>query len=252
MRASAEAGQVAVETAIVLPLFVFLILGTLQLGLMHQARLLTKYAAYKAVRAGSLHHADIEEMEKAAAAVLLPVLSQDGGGGAERIAPTSSASDFTSKWNALGLRNEMSDVSGMKYVEVIICGPLREDVGSGRELDFDNPTNAAGTDWKTSERTKLRIQTTLNYRMPIPFADMVIYNIVRARDVPFVLRLGKEDTRTAHWGNRSSNPAAAYDAAADKRLYILPIRATYTMRMHSNFYLTENPLPTRNQCIFTF
>ncbi len=36
-----------VETAIVMPLFVFIMLGTLQLGLMHQAHAMTKYAAYK-------------------------------------------------------------------------------------------------------------------------------------------------------------------------------------------------------------
>ena len=41
-----DSGQAFVETAITMPLFVFVILGTLQLGLMHQAHALTKYAAY--------------------------------------------------------------------------------------------------------------------------------------------------------------------------------------------------------------
>ena len=42
------------ETALVLPVFVFLILGLLQMGLMSHARVLTKYAAFKAVRAGAV------------------------------------------------------------------------------------------------------------------------------------------------------------------------------------------------------
>src|SRR5688572_13227446 len=68
-------GQAAVETAIVMPLFVFTLLGLLQLGLLHQARLLTKYAAYKAVRSGSINRAKVDVMENAAIAVMLPMLS---------------------------------------------------------------------------------------------------------------------------------------------------------------------------------
>ena len=68
-----QSGQAAVETAIVMPLFVFIILGLLQLGLMHQAHLMAKYASYKAVRAGSLNRGDKEVMRRAALAVLLPL-----------------------------------------------------------------------------------------------------------------------------------------------------------------------------------
>src|SRR4051794_41076235 len=98
-----QSGQAAVESAIVLPLFVFLILGILQLGLMHQARLMTKYAAYKAVRAGSLHNANVDEMEKAALAVLLPMVGTRTGGqdGIEVIRPVGNANEFETKWSEL-------------------------------------------------------------------------------------------------------------------------------------------------------
>src|SRR5579871_2571044 len=92
-----ERGQAAVESAIVLPLFVFLILGILQLGLMHQARLLTKYAAYKAVRVGSLNNARKSKMEDAALATLRPLMSHNSNG-VESITPIQSASDFQNKW----------------------------------------------------------------------------------------------------------------------------------------------------------
>ena len=71
-----ESGQAAVETAIVMPLFVFTLLGMLQLGLLHQSRLLTKYAAYKAVRSGSINRGEVKVMENAAIAVMLPLLAK--------------------------------------------------------------------------------------------------------------------------------------------------------------------------------
>ena len=254
MRRSDESGQVAVETAIVLPLFVFMLLGILQLGLMHQARLLTKYAAYKAVRAGSIHNADIPTMERAALAVLLPMVSQAANGGAETIKPVTSAQDFKTKWESGDIsKNQMGDASGLKFAEVTICGPLKGNMGSGshdnKEMDFDNPEVASGEGgWADSLRTKLSIQVTFNYRLPIPFADMVIYNIARGRNLPYVLRLGNDGARDEFMVKKM----AQYDAAADNKLYILPIRATYIMRMHSNLYLTQKALPEDNECIFPF
>jgi hypothetical protein len=256
MRSRYESGQVAVETAIVLPLFVFLLLGILQLGLMHQARLLTKYAAYKAVRAGSLHNANVEAMERAALAVLLPMVSQPGGGGAERVTPVASASDFNRKWNQVS-RNKMPDAN-LKYAEVQICGPYRElitsDTHDNKEGDFDDPRFASGGDWGQSLRSKLSIQVTFNYRMPIPFADVTIYNIARGQQtLPYVLRLGKEENHKLK--KYFDYKADEYDRAAQRKTYILPIRATYIMRMHSNLYLTQTDLPDSyndSLCTFTF
>ncbi|NOK39246.1 pilus assembly protein [Corallococcus exercitus] len=254
MKRGGESGQVAVETAIVLPLFVFMLLGILQLGLMHQARLLTKYAAYKAVRAGSLHNADIPTMEKAALAVLLPMVSTAASGGAEVIKPITSAGDFKSKFESGDIgKNKMNDASGLKFAEVTICNPLKGDLGSGshgnKEMDFDDPKVASGdAGWADSLRTKLSVQVTFNYRLPIPFADVFIYNIARGRDLPYVLRLGKDSDRDEFIVKKMSK----YDAAANNKLYILPIRATYIMRMHSNLYLTQKELPEENECIFPF
>lgn len=241
------------ESAIVLPLFVFLILGILQLGLMHQARLLTKYAAYKAVRAGSLHNADMEKMERAAVAVLLPLISQDRGGG-EYIKSITSGSDFASKWAWPGvMQNKMVDAN-MKFANVVICGPLQDEFPSGmKEVDFDDPrwTTGGYDEWQKGQRTKLRVQVTFNYRMPIPFANWVIHGAARNKEVPEVLRMGKTSggVKSLDRGGTGSDP---YAAAASRGLYILPIRATYTMRMQSNFYLSKNSLPSSNQCLFAF
>jgi hypothetical protein len=236
-----ESGQAAIESAIVLPLFVFLILGTLQLGLMHQARLVTKYAAYKAVRAGSLNNGKKTVMEKAALAVLLPLISKDAGGG-EYIKTVNNAADFQSKWlwpEVTG--NRMLD-TGIPLVEVTICGPSTKEVG-GEEVDFDDPRTAASIGWKDAHKTKLRIQVTFNYRMPIPFANWVIHASAFNRDIPWLMRMGEKSSGgTPNFGPSQS----LYVAAANRGKYVLPIRAAYTMRMQSNVAVRE--MPSENKC----
>jgi hypothetical protein len=236
-----ESGQAAIESAIVLPLFVFLILGILQLGLMHQARLITKYAAYKAVRAGALNNGKKAVMEKAALAVLLPIISKDAGGG-EFIKTINSASDFQSKWmwpDVTG--NRMLD-TGIPLVEVTICGPSTKEV-NGAEVDFDDPRSAASMAWKDAHKTKLRIQLTFNYRMPIPFANWVIHAAAFNRDIPWLMRMGEKSTRaTPNFGPSQSQ----YISAANRGKYVLPIRAAFTMRMQSNIFVRE--MPSENKC----
>ncbi len=237
-----QSGQAAIETALILPLFVFLILGTLQLGLMHQARLVTKYAAYKAVRAGSLHHARQEVMERAALAVLLP-LASEGRNGGEFIQPLTRAEDFQRKWSGRRLSdNQMADAD-FPYAEVTLCGPVRKDAPGGmREVDFDDPGLASDKEWRRSQRTKLRIQLTLYYRMPIPFANQLIHAIALHKEIPWVMRMGSRDPRPHQLQQR-------YDEAASRGIYILPIRAAYTMRMQSNLHVSQ--LPEANECLTT-
>lgn len=243
-----ERGQAAVESAIVLPLFVFLILGILQLGLMHQARLLTKYAAYKAVRVGALNNARKAKMEDAALATLLPLLSHNLGG-VESIAPIANANDFQSKWEEYKTQdqNQMPESQSMKFVEVTICGPTTDQVAQANfqdEIDFDDPASAPmvsstdSADWARSQVTKLRVQVTLNYRMPIPFANWVLWYIARGQAITTQLRMGKSGL--------SQLASDDYTTLANQQVYVSPIRANYTMRMQSNLYVSE--LPDKNEC----
>lgn len=242
---SSESGQAVVETAIVMPLFVFLLLGILQLGLMHQARLLTKYAAYKAVRAGALHNARIDVMERAALAVLMPMLSRDIGG-VEQIKPVLSDADYREKRLWSGIRNNLIPESGsLKYAEVTICNPVQEQMMGRNELDFDDPDVAASSDWRDSQRTKLVVQVTFNYRMPIPFANMIIHRIASGQEVAWIMRMGEGTVLPA----RNDEYARL---AREQKLYVLPIRANYAMRMQSNIYVTRAPIPQRNECVIPF
>ena len=67
-----QGGQAMVESAIVVPMMTFLILGIIQLVMMQHARIMTEYAAFNAARAGVVWNADKIIMENAAIISLLP------------------------------------------------------------------------------------------------------------------------------------------------------------------------------------
>src|SRR3954466_9391352 len=67
-----ESGQAVVEAAIVLPAFLCLLLCTIQLTQLQQARLLLEYAAFNAARAGIVRDAESGAMREAAVFSILP------------------------------------------------------------------------------------------------------------------------------------------------------------------------------------
>jgi hypothetical protein len=233
-------GQVAVETALVLPVFVFLILGLLQMGLMSHARVLTKYAAFKAVRAGAVNGGDVAMMENAALGVLLPVLGRRGTAGAPY--KTDSIMAYNTAWNAMSNNNQ---IGGLKFAEVVVCAPSRSQVNAAG--DFDDPRVAIGDgnvrsgvsnqtvdDWPGFNNTKLQIQVTTYYRMFIPFANWMVWRIAANKEDG-----SPQKMRTLGWkaGSTSSTGKAFQSLAqyASQKVYITPIRASYAMRMQSNF-----------------
>lgn len=238
-----QGGQALVETALVLPLYVFLLLGLLQLGLMHQARLMTKYAAYKAVRAGVLHSADPDAMERAALAALLPLVSRKVNG-VERITPVAGFQAYIDKWRWNEVQsNRIAEAPELKLVQATICGPLTGDLPSGPEVDFDDPANAGAGNWRGSQKTKLRVQILFNYRMPIPFASWMFHAIASGRAVSSAVFRGAPE-------NAAATRFLAYQDLADQGVYVLPIRANYTMRMQSNLFRSR--LPDENECQLPF
>jgi hypothetical protein len=247
-----QSGQVAVESAIILPMFVFLMLGLLQYGLMQQARVLAKFGAYRAVRAGALFNANVGRMREAGMAAVLPLIADTKSGGpqgSEYYYKIAGAGDVVAKW-WMHPMNFMPDAMGIRYVDVTTCGPLKNDVNAdfknaGRnEVDFDDPAAASGDDMAAFTRTKLRIQLTFNYRMPIPFANWIIHKFWMGQQILRDMHLGKQD-----WGRMGSHLGKYfryYAAANFMHVYVIPIRATYAMRMQSNLF--KDNLPDSNSC----
>lgn len=253
-----DAGQAVVETAIVMPLFVFILLGILQLSLMHQARLMTKYAAFKAARAGSIGNVKMDRMTKAALAVLMPFISEerDATHGTFKIYKARSGSDFKDSWKKIS-ENKQPEKGSLKHVEVMVCGPTKEILtGGGKEFSFDDPKTSTGDDWKPFDRTRLAVQVTFNFRMVIPFANMMLWNLSFGQDKADTLWLTRTGTKALPVNQNlkdEMNEKGLKDLAS-QGVYVFPIRASWGMRMHSDIFPDAQgyEIPQTNKCPVPF
>jgi hypothetical protein len=81
--------------------------------------------------------------------------------------------------------------------------------------------------------------------MPIPFANWVITQSFLGAKLPSVLMMpGKKITERA-----VTPQIAKVKAAADRKIYTVPINVSYAMRMQSNLYLSKFAPPDANHCI---
>jgi hypothetical protein len=277
-----QRAQSAVETAIIMPLNVFIILGIIQQGLIAQARVMAKYAAYRAVRVGVMNNARTDMMTNAALTTLLPVLAFPSGATGPAIFPNMK--DITSMGKQILeagiINNTVFKGTFLQPVKVVVCGPLQNDVassttqnavpdannaqtGDANQIDFDDPR--AATEWSSSTvggnapgfhsfmRTKLRIQVQFLYPMVIPFANSIIEMAYLGLAMPDVMRMQTsvlEGSPVPHAASLTSTQAFELWAAAGRGQFLAPIAVSYAMRMQSNFYLTgsNSALPKANNC----
>ncbi|HYO70204.1 MAG TPA: TadE family protein [Archangium sp.] len=243
-----ESGQAAVEAALTLPLVIFLVLGTLQLFMMLQGRIMAEYAAFQAVRAGSRNHGDCEPMVHAALAGLLPSVTPYLGGKGKGSAAERLASAWKERLGSNGDFGEPEN-AGPRYAPgrgrdgehdgpifwLVRESPRSAQVESPEDSDFDLPRGDG------SEAMRLEVRLIYWYRLRIPFADWVISRMMLAH-------LGLKNYDAA-------NPLMPADAKAgwtqspervinldplirdelstrvNARQYVFPIQATYGMRM---------------------
>jgi hypothetical protein len=282
-----ERGQALVESAIILPMFIFMLLGILQMGLIYQARYLLKYAAYRAVRTGALLNANHEAMKQSAMAVLAPIM-----GLGDAYSKIDGFTSYEAKMIALKTISFLGDMASISLLDVVICGPTMKHFQEsssegyktawtdGKEIDFDAPENvlwdnskAKSGSWGYSlnqfERTKLRIQLQYYHQLVIPFANMVIFKawagmnqlrelrmqgtyynttgISVPGEAPQLTRLDDKGNGNRHV-NKNKN-ALAMLALATKKVF-LPMHANYAFRMQSNLYpkSDEYKIPDDNRC----
>lgn len=222
-----------------MPLFVFLILGMLQLALMHQARVMAKYAAYKAARVGSIHNAKPDAMLTAAKVVLLPVTGRQNTDSFFN----ASSGKFAASWSSA------KTAASPAPVKLTICEP--NNVGPADFDDPNGPLKHYTRDWQVDNKGRLAIQLTFYYQLVIPFVNGIIWHIVTGKehvDTMRTLRLGNGNrSPKAAGATGNANTWAATKSYASGGRYFLPIRASWSMRMQSNF-LSKYPLPKTNDC----
>jgi Flp pilus assembly protein TadG len=192
-----------VETAMTIPLLVFLLLGVMQMSLLAQARAMTKYAAYRAARAGALNNACCSSdqtcspniMQNEAIAALLPVIAANKVNTNDALLVTGDATTFKDAYNIVTntIQDKYQTSPALPIVQVRICGPLQSFLtgsttfspqdDSTHEVDFDYAWNnemqgsSSQQMIESVERNRLRVQVKFYVKLIIPFANAVIFNI---------------------------------------------------------------------------
>ncbi|RMG12576.1 MAG: pilus assembly protein [Deltaproteobacteria bacterium] len=188
-----ERGQAAVETAIVLPLMTFLVLGMLQLTLVQHARLMTEYAAFNAARAGIVWNGNQCMMRRAAVVSLLPTLqATDTLGGATLLGKHrpglfqtwAEAQILVEATGAISgiLRNLGITDPAVTLIDVDVLNPKSTQYfHDGKELEFDAVAgwDDRGPDFSGHDRMRdaavLTVRVLYLYPMKIPFANWSIF-----------------------------------------------------------------------------
>lgn len=223
LSARGERGQAAVEAALTLPLTVFLILGTLQLFLMLQARLMVEHAAYRATRAGAVSQGSCKRMLDAAITLVLPTFAQ-----------TSDQTSLAQAYQDHAKNRFKPEKDGGHSGTMVWLNREKPDPASfgGAEYEaFDDPD---------SPLSRLEVRMVFWYPMRIPFANWVIASMVRAAwGTGFTGTNALLMTRKANWTDGAvpawldSQVKAAFDDRFNSPAgtYVFPIQATAAMRM---------------------
>jgi hypothetical protein len=230
-------GQALVETAIVLPLAVFLVLGLIQLFLAIEARAVAQYAAARATRAGSLNYANCGAMLDTAVAAVLPTFTATSNA-------TTFVNAFTSHKNGSFLANDFNSNSAASVNESIVwidrVNPLAGQIPGNEEEIFDMPEAAQ---WPSQT---LRVRMVFWYPLRIPFANWVISRMVAAAwgvqnftgTNPIMTPEKANWTATAN--SRLSGTVTSefkgkllgeYKKRLNAKRYVLPLIVTSSMRM---------------------
>jgi hypothetical protein len=192
-RTRGQRGQVMVETAIVLSILVFVILGALQVALIGHGRIMTEYAAYNAARAGIVHNANWNVMRNAAMISTLPLYRR-----------TDTALELLRTWAEIKAAAEITEAidTGVGTLERlggdllgVEIGGVAQDV-SLIEVRVTSPNRDAFRDaqaWMRQQETKatgIDSQAPLEY--PEGYNEIDFDDVMLLKDHPEVGRLAVE------------------------------------------------------------
>ena len=265
-----EEGQAMVEAAIVLPVMTFIIVGTIQLLQIQQAKVLTEYAAYQATRTGIVHNADRKPMVNAALVAILPSLgATDSMAGKRDPFRNRRRPGLLQTWvrakalltltglvqcgvaslhgwlNGFGLPiPNFTPRAGL--VNIDITNPKPGDLPE-RELDFDcvdgRCQGVAAADARRINRLAIRLR--YNYWMRIPFAANLIHDAWLAsvfgrkhenRLSPVHDEQAPQVEPPRNLTMQENIEFSVLRFLADRGYHFIPLETTYAMQMQSNLY----------------
>lgn len=225
-----ECGQAAVETAIVLPLMVFMLLGVLQMSLAYQARLLNEYAAFKVARAASVARLDCPSMLRAGLISLIPAISLG--------TPYEGNEDGMRKRFVSAARAVLGDNRPPNRVANIPQIQVRWRLSGDRERAFDHQLEEA------QNPLKVHVRLAFFFEYRIPFANWIITRVWLASQTGQAWATGADPITPVRRTAGRVTPATEFsmDAgivrqALGVNYFTVPVVSTWSMRMMSD------PLP---------
>lgn len=232
-------GQAAVETALTLPLVLFLFLGIMQLFTMMHGRVMTQYAAYTATRAGSVNHGSCTSMQHAAILALLPAIGPYSkiGGASAGIEMANAFKKYKSNlYNdvVVSAGGPLTYTGSIVWIARALSNNRGVKTAINEEEAFDQ--GLIGTDLQL---TRLETRLIFWYPMRIPFANWVVSRMLLAHmglkaytGVNPLTPAQNANWDTSKGGSNVDAPILAEMLARHQAgEYVFPIEATYTMRM---------------------
>lgn len=228
-----DSGQAAVETALTMPLALFMVLGTLQLFMLLQGRLFAEHAAYSAVRVGVVRHGDCTAMTHAAIAALLPSFTSYLGEATAGNTPSEKlATAFALRTRNKPFDNQYDANADEPHKSAVVWifrpSPRVNEVKVVSEDDFDDPD---------TQGYRLELRVVYWYPLRIPFANWVMATMYRAyfgmgdytKTNPLI------PTQQARWTQAGANSLNGFRAEFLRRFneeeYVFPVIGTAAMRM---------------------
>ncbi len=234
-----EAGQAAVESALTLPLTVFLVLGTLQLFMLMQARVMAQYAVGRAAKMGAVNHANCNAMVKSALLVVMPAIDSSWARGAGKGARYAAAVS-----SHLGNRY-LGASDGNRTGPIVWIDRVRPPAGRlapDDEEELWNLPEPQGPD------RALELRMVFWAPLKIPFANWVFARLALASwglDELHGVDPLMPTQRDANWVRESTSPGAIASellARYQTQEYVFPVVVTYAT------HLMSPPRFTRQNC----
>lgn len=174
------------ECLIVLPVALFLIFGAVQMALLYHAKNTLNYAAFEAVRSGSLHHAEYDAVKEGFMRGLAPLYSYYEPNSQKRHKMKDPATNQVSAFQNARQKifDEMKDDKGI--VKISLLNPDKKDFsdhGVDGEIPNDNLMYRASKSGHRSggsiqDANILHLRITYWYPLYVPFVNKFIYKAI--------------------------------------------------------------------------
>jgi hypothetical protein len=190
---SSQCGQAMVETIIILPVVLLLVLGALQFALIYHAKITLNYATFEAARAGALNYGSRRAMEYALARGLMPLYTSVRPGASDldkmetvkdtysRVMDEINGADPADPGDPsdkiVCIQRLNPDAAAFSAHGVNMGGVLPDPVIPNDNLIFRS-TDTNGSDVSIQEANLLKIKVTYCYSMIVPFISNLIQKLM--------------------------------------------------------------------------